>query len=78
MQEQANLVKTQHDPVRAYLSEIGRRGAAVHKLTQEARLLGVRVRLAKKSYQAQGYSPAAAHMRARKNFRISPGGLISR
>ena len=78
MQEQANHDKGQHDPVRAYLSAIGRRGAAVHQLSQEDRQLGVRVRLAKKAYIAQGYAPDAAHSKARANFRISPGGVLSR
>lgn len=78
MQAQANLVEGQPDPVKAYLSRIGRKGAAVHQLTQEARQLGVKVRLLKKTYVMQGFSPAAAHLRARQNFRISPGGLISR
>lgn len=71
-----DLINT--DPVRAYLSALGRKGAAVHSLTAEARQLGVRVRLMKKTYMAQGLSPAAAHAKARANFRISPGGLLAR
>lgn len=41
-------------------------------------MMGVRVRLLKKTYQAQGFSAEAAHAKARANFRISPGGVISR
>lgn len=66
------------DPVKAYLSAIGRKGSEVHQLTQEARMMGVRVRLLKKTYQAQGFSAEAAHAKARANFRISPGGVLHR
>ena len=74
----ATQLETQQDPVRAYLSEIGRRGAAVHSLTQEARLLGVRVRLLKKNFTSAGFSPSAAHQRARAAMRLNPGGFLSR
>jgi hypothetical protein len=74
----ATLHTSQPTAVRAYLAEIGRRGAAVRQLSQADRLLGVKVRLAKKSLIAQGFSPAAAHAKARAIFRISPGGFLSR
>jgi len=66
------------DPVRAYLSAIGRKGSEVHQLSQDDRRLGVQVRLAKKAYIAQGFSAEAAHAKARANFRISPGGVLCR
>jgi len=62
------------DPVKAYLSAMGRKGAAVHSLSAEARQLGVRVRLMKKTYIAQGMTPAAAHAKARANFQIHSSG----
>jgi hypothetical protein len=74
----ATLHTSQPTAVRAYLAEIGRKGAAVRQLSQADRLLGVKVRLLKKSYLAQGYAPEAAHAKARATFRISPGGVLSR
>lgn len=59
MQAQASL------EIRAYMSEIGRRGAAVHQLTQEARMLGVFVRREKRIFIAKGYDPEIALSKAR-------------
>ena len=39
--------------LRAYLSAIGRRGAAVHSLNDEARQLGVSVRRLKRQFGAE-------------------------
>lgn len=62
-----------HPPpeARAWLQTIGRRGAAVHSLNQEARELGVAVRKVKRALMAKGYSPEAALQKARARLHLS-------
>jgi len=59
--------------VRAYFSSIGRRGAAVHSLDQQARQRGVAVRKLKRAYIGKGYSPEAAHQKARARVHLDGG-----
>ena len=55
MQLQPDLKAPLPPELRAYLSAIGRRGAAVHSLNDEARQLGVSVRRLKRQFIAKGY-----------------------
>jgi len=70
MQQQPNLERPLPPEVRAYLQTIGTRGAAVHSLDQQARQLGVAVRQLKRGFIAKGYSPEAAHQKARARVHL--------
>ena len=70
-QKQAHLGSTPPPPeARAWLQTIGRRGAAVHSLNQEARQLGVAVRRVKRELVKKGYAPAVALQRARAHLHL--------
>lgn len=73
MQQQPNLKAPLTPEVRAYFREIGRRGAAKHSLNQEARLLGVAVRRAKRAFVKKGFSEAAALEKARARLHLQGG-----
>lgn len=70
MQQQPNLNAPLPPEVRAYFSSIGRRGAAAHSLSAEARQLGVAVRKLKRAFICKGYSPEAAHQKARARVHL--------
>ena len=73
MQQQPNLNAPLPPEVRAYFSTIGRRGAAAHSLSAEARQLGVAVRKLKRAFIGKGYSPEAAHQKARARVHLDGG-----
>ena len=73
MQPSQNIQAPLPLEVRAYFSTIGRKGAAVHSLNQEARQLGVAVRQLKRGFIAKGYSPEAAHQKARARVHLDLG-----
>ena len=56
--------------LRAYLSAIGRRGAAAHSLNDEARQLGVSVRRLKRQFIAKGYGAESALNMARARLHL--------
>jgi hypothetical protein len=53
------------DEVSQFFQETGRRGSEIHRLTPEARQLGVAVRLKKAELIRKGYSEQEALRRAR-------------
>jgi len=73
MQQQPNLNAPLPPVVRAYFQEIGRRGAATHSLSPEARQLGVAVRKLKRSFIAKGYAPEVARQKARARLHLEGG-----
>ena len=60
--------------LRAYLSAIGRRGAAVPSLNDEARQLGVSVRRLKRQFIAAGYGAESALNMARARLHLGRRG----
>jgi hypothetical protein len=74
MQLQPDLKAPLPPELRAYLSAIGRRGAAVHSLNDEARQLGVSVRRLKRQFIAKGYAPESALNMARARLHLGRRG----
>lgn len=73
MQTQPDLKAPLPPELRAYLSTIGRRGAAAHSLSPEARQLGVAVRKLKRSFMIKGYGPEVARQKARARLHLAGG-----
>lgn len=70
MQTQPDLKRPLPPEVRAYLAEIGSRGAAIHALDQKARELGVAIRKQKRLFMAKGYAPEVALQKARARLHL--------
>ena len=70
MQTQPDLNSPLPPELRAYFSTIGRRGAAAHSLSPEARQLGVAVRKLKRTFMTKGYAPDVARQKARARLHL--------
>jgi methylphosphotriester-DNA--protein-cysteine methyltransferase len=70
MQEQRDLKRQLPTEVTEYMRMIGRRGAAKHSLSHEARQLGVSVRKLKRQFITKGYGPDVALDMARSRLHL--------
>jgi len=70
MQIQPDLKAPLSPELRAYFSNIGRKGAATHSLSPAARELGVAVRKLKRTYVSRGYAPEVARQKARARLHL--------
>ena len=70
MQEQRDLKKQLPIEVTEYMRMIGRRGAAKHSLSDDARRLGVSVRRLKRQFITKGYGADIALTMARARLHL--------